>query len=83
MTSTELRTILLALPREERAALARELIASLDGPADADADESWARDIERRAAEVHDGTARLVDWETAKARISARLEARREGPTSR
>lgn len=83
MTETELRSAVLALPRDERAALAHELLTSLDGRADPDADEAWLRELERRAREVRDGTAALVDWDDAKARISARLRALREDPTSR
>lgn len=83
MTEAELRTAVLALPRDERAALARELIASLDGRSDPDADEAWLRELERRASEVRSGTAALVDWDDAKARISARPRALREDPTSR
>ena len=46
----------LGLPTEERAELAAELIASLDGPADADVEAAWAAEIERRAAKVLSAT---------------------------
>lgn len=61
----------LALPRDERASLARELIASLDEPLEDPAvvEAAWAEEIERRVREVEDGTADLVDWETVKARL--------------
>ena len=38
----------LSLSADERAELAVELIASIDGPADPDADACWATEIERR-----------------------------------
>jgi Putative addiction module component len=42
----------LDLTDEERAELALELVASLDGPRDADADDAWVAEIERRARRV-------------------------------
>jgi len=45
----------LGLSTEERAELAAELIASLDGPADVDVEAAWAAEIERRAAKVLSG----------------------------
>ena len=49
------------LPDEERAELAHDLIASLDAPADPDAADAWDAEISRRLAEIHAGTAKLVD----------------------
>lgn len=83
MTMTEIRAAVLALSRAERASLARELIDSLDSGADPDAATEWATEITRRAREVSDGTANLVDWESARARIAARLRALREVPPAR
>jgi putative addiction module component (TIGR02574 family) len=67
----------LALPPEERAELAHALLVSLHEPADADADGEWVAELERRAQGVVDGTAKLMDWEEARQRITARLKARR------
>ena len=63
----------LGLPREARADLARQLIESLDDPADAGAEEAWLDEIERRHREVEAGTAKLVPWQTVRATIEARL----------
>jgi putative addiction module component (TIGR02574 family) len=57
-----------------RAELARELIASLDGPADADADQAWGEEIERRIANWRADRTKGVPWPEAEARILARLE---------
>jgi putative addiction module component (TIGR02574 family) len=69
----DIRDGALSLPLEKRAALARELLESLDA-ADADpaASEAWAKVIEQRAREVDDGTAELVEWEAVQERLSAR-----------
>ena len=67
--STNFLAEMLGLPEEERARLAQELIASLDGPPDADAERAWLDEIVRRAEEVRAGTADLTDWQEARKRI--------------
>lgn len=65
----------LQLPREERARVAREIIASLDDPADQDATAAWLVEVERRLDEVERGTATLVPWATVRRRVVDRLRA--------
>ncbi len=65
----------LKLPREERARVAREIIASLDGPSDQDVDAAWLAEVERRLDEVERGAAALVPWETVRQRVAERLRA--------
>ena len=77
MTKKELHDQALALPPNERAKLAHEIIASLDGPADEGAAEAWVREIERRVREVKNGSVKLVDWKDTRARILKRLSARK------
>jgi putative addiction module component (TIGR02574 family) len=83
MSSDHLRREALALPVDERAALAKDLLASLDGDADPGAEEAWIEEIDRRAQAVANGTATLVDWDDAEKRIRARLKARREDRSTR
>ncbi len=52
-----------ALSAEDRARLAEELLESLQGEADADAEAAWDREIERRVAEIESGAARLIPAE--------------------
>lgn len=59
----------------ERARLAREIIASLDGPAEENAAGSWVGEIERRVREVHQGHVKLIGWAEVRKRIEARLAA--------
>jgi putative addiction module component (TIGR02574 family) len=59
----------LRLNEHARAELAVELIASLDGPADADTDARWAAEIERRVASIEAGTATLEPWDEVRRRI--------------
>ena len=59
----------LRLDEQARAELAAELLASLDGPADADAEALWAAEIERRVAAIEAGTAPLESWDDVRSRI--------------
>lgn len=80
----KLRAEALALPADARADLARILLESLhEEEADPDAAAVWAAEIDRRAQAIADGTAKLVDWEDARERITARLKARREARNPR
>jgi putative addiction module component (TIGR02574 family) len=77
MTTTEIRTSALSLPTAERAALARDLIASLDAEdADPGADGLWAAEIERRAKDVADGKVPLIDAEEVHAEADRGLRTR-------
>jgi putative addiction module component (TIGR02574 family) len=59
----------LRLDDEARAELAAELLASLDGPADPDAEGAWDAEIERRIAAIEAGTIPLEPWEQVRRRI--------------
>lgn len=63
----------LALSEEERLEVATEIIASLDGAPDADWDQSWLAELDRRldSAKVQGETG--ADWVDARARILRRL----------
>jgi len=74
--STRADTVLgaaLSLPPDERAWLAKELIASLDEGEDADVEAAWAAEIERRIADVESGEATTSSWEEARTRIKSTL----------
>ena len=66
----------LRLDAETRAALAAELLASLDGPNDPDAEAAWNAEIERRVAAIEAGTVRLEPWEQVKRRIEKEILGR-------
>ncbi len=83
MSIDELRQAALALPLDERAALAKELLVSLDEGVEPGVEQAWIEEIGRRADAVADGSATLVDWADAEKRINARLKARREARASR
>jgi putative addiction module component (TIGR02574 family) len=59
----------LRLDEHARADLAAELLASLDGPADPDAEAEWAAEIERRVASIESGKATLESWDDVRRRI--------------
>jgi putative addiction module component (TIGR02574 family) len=66
----------LQLDVDARAALAAELLASLDGPADSNAEAAWQIEIERRVAAIEAGTVRLEPWEDVKRRIEKKILGR-------
>lgn len=59
----------LSLDLSARAELAAELLASLDGPADLDAEKAWDAEIERRIAAIEAGTIPLESWDEVRRRI--------------
>jgi hypothetical protein len=59
----------LRLGPDARAEVAAELLASLDGPADPDAESAWDAEIELRIQAIEAGTIRLEPWSEVKRRI--------------
>ena len=66
----------LRLDVDSRAELVAELLASLDGPADPDAEAAWAVEIERRVAAIEAGTVKLEPWDNVKRRIEKEILGR-------
>ena len=62
----------LRLSPGERAALAQRLLASLDE--DAEIEEAWAVEVERRIAEVESGAVRAIPMAEALAQVRAALK---------
>ena len=62
----------LKLTLGERAALAQRLLASLDE--DAQIEDAWAAEIERRIAEVESGAVQVIPIAEAVARVRAALK---------
>ena len=59
----------LRLDPDARAELVAEILASLDGPADVDAESAWDAEIQRRIQAIESGEMRLEPWESVKRRI--------------
>lgn len=68
----------LALPIQDRAYLARQLIASLDDTVDADAEIQWQEVIERRSRELAEGRVDTRPEEEVIQHIRAKLHAHRQ-----
>lgn len=66
----------LQLPADERLALASELFDSVEGPEDPAWSAAWAAELDRRAKELENGTAKTVPWEQVKAKIEERLSSK-------
>jgi putative addiction module component (TIGR02574 family) len=73
MSMTEAARALLAnalrLDEDARAEIAAELLASLDGPSDPDAETAWAAEIDRRVSAIESGTSVPESWQDVKTRI--------------
>lgn len=63
----------LELPTNERAEIAAELMASLDGESDADVEQAWAIEIQRRAERAAAGFSSSAAWGEVRARIEGKL----------
>jgi putative addiction module component (TIGR02574 family) len=68
----------LALPEQDRAFLARELIASLDETVDADAEADWNEVIDRRSRQIEEGKVSCRPIEQVVQDVRNKLHARRQ-----
>jgi hypothetical protein len=68
----------LALSDQDRAYLARRLIASLDSTVDADAETKWEQVIARRSREIETGQVECRPVEDTVREIRSKLHARRQ-----
>jgi len=68
----DILNVVLALPAEERARLAHELLVSLDEREDPDAADAWLNELDQRAREVESGTAELEGWDVVRERLTQR-----------
>ncbi len=62
----------LALPEDERLELASEIIASVDGPRDADWETVWLNDLDRRADAAKARGETASEWTDVRARLLKR-----------
>jgi putative addiction module component (TIGR02574 family) len=66
----------LKLPSEDRARIAAELIASLDGAPEAGVEAAWDAEVERRIEQVDQGKVQLLDWNAVKAEVAQVVKRR-------
>lgn len=66
----------LALPEEDRVNIASDVLASLDGPSDADWDDTWLAELERRERAAAARGADAPERSEVRARILGRLASR-------
>jgi putative addiction module component (TIGR02574 family) len=66
----------LKLPSEDRARIAAELIASLDGTPEEGVETAWDAEVERRIAQVDRGEVQLSDWNDVKADVAQVVKRR-------
>ena len=72
-TLNQLRTQISTLSKPERAALAREIIAGLDGVRDHAVEHAWDDEIMRRMAQVESGQAELLTRDDFRQKMRSRI----------
>jgi putative addiction module component (TIGR02574 family) len=70
-----IRAEALKLPLKSRGHLASDLLHSLDAFNEAENEQLWLEEAQRRAKEIDDGTVELVSWEEVNRRAEAVLNA--------
>ncbi len=70
----QLRVKALELSETERAELAHELVASVDGDAEAGVEQAWEAEILRRLDDVERGTAQILSRDEFRRRIRQHLK---------
>ena len=70
----QLRVKALELSETERAELAHELVASLDGDAEAGVEQAWETEILRRLDDMERGTAQILSRDEFRRRIRQHLK---------
>jgi putative addiction module component (TIGR02574 family) len=68
-----LKSNALALSESERAELAHDLVASLDGAPDPEAADQWDAELLRRLKQIDEGTAQYIDRAELKRRMQQKL----------
>jgi putative addiction module component (TIGR02574 family) len=65
----------LSLPEEDRVRIVTEVIASLDGPPDADWEATWLAELDRRVEDAKRAGETGTDWAEVRAELLAELRA--------
>ena len=73
-TYEEIMNAALALPPDARAMLAEHLMESLDAENQEEIDALWAKEAERRARELEDGTVTAIPGEEVMNRLRSRYK---------
>ena len=77
-TADNLREEVLALPAQERARIASDLLASLDSEAvdEEEIDRLWSAETQRRAGRLESGDAGTLTWDEIQLRFAERRAQR-------
>ena len=73
---SELLKKAMALPVEARAALAGQLLDSLDETVDATAEAEWEKEIERRVTQLRTNSVQTLPWTEVRRRLTDKLSQR-------
>ena len=76
MAPKDVLSAALALPPDERLALASELLASVEQPWTDEWERAWAAELDRRAEDLESGRVKGIPWDEVRQRLRASLERR-------
>ena len=60
----------LKLSAQERAAVAEQLIQSLDLPQEAEVEQAWQKELQKRISDLDNGVASTIPWEEVQRRTT-------------
>ena len=63
-----------SLSERDRGRLAHDLVATLDGPPDSDVAAAWEREVERRLAELRNGSVKTISRKELARRLKNRTD---------
>lgn len=75
--SEKLLDEILRLPEDDRAAIAEQIIASLDSLDDPEVDKAWQAEINKRISELDTGRLSILTWEEVRNRLRTHSSASR------
>jgi putative addiction module component (TIGR02574 family) len=76
MTYEAILSEALALPEDERAALAKRLAETLASDTSSDSDQAWVAEINRRLEDIESGRVQTISSDAMMARVRAKLNVK-------
>ncbi|WAS91974.1 addiction module protein [Nannocystis punicea] len=73
MSAARILNDLMALPPDERRAIARRVLDSVEDPIPLEVEEAQYQEVLRRLRDIEEGKEELVDWEIVQAELNAKI----------
>jgi putative addiction module component (TIGR02574 family) len=73
MSAARILNDLMALPPDERRAIARRVLESVEDPVPPEVEEAQYQEVLRRLRDIEEGKEELVEWEIVQAELNAKI----------